>query len=277
MMPDAWRLQFWKMLLRIRPAQLGDWIKQALRVRRMEAADRSGHRFWIDPCSNFGLHLLEEGVYEQNLTRITVGLIRDGDVYVDVGANEGYFSVLAASRGPSVRVLAIEPQSRLQAVIRRNLELNGCKNVQLVRSALSDSAGTVDLYLRPSGNTGASSLFPHWRLGRIHEAVTCDTLDAVLGRHAFGDIRLVKIDCEGAEHLVIRGASSMLAERRAAFVALEYHRSILGAAECRATDQKMREAGYLLSFCLGVGVYHLPGRERDLFGIGATEVDRPFE
>jgi FkbM family methyltransferase len=60
--------------------------------------------------------------------------LRPGAVFIDMGANEGYFSVLASGVvGPSGAVIAVEPQSRLQGVIQTNLDANACLNVRLVR------------------------------------------------------------------------------------------------------------------------------------------------
>src|SRR5437763_397758 len=80
-------------LLRIRPAQLGDFVKRILRIRRRYIATSWGGLFWVDPVSVFGQDLLNQQIYEPNLTQIVHGLLSEGQTFIDVGANEGYYSI----------------------------------------------------------------------------------------------------------------------------------------------------------------------------------------
>jgi FkbM family methyltransferase len=251
--------------MRIRPAQVGDVLKRMLHVRRTIMTSRTGHRFSVDPVSVLGMHLSTAGVHEPTLTRLVLTLLRPSDVFVDIGGNEGYFSVIAAACVGPGAVHCIEPQSRLREHLKRNFELNGAE-VTLHELAIADRDGSVDLFLRPSTNTGASSLFRHWKVGSRAERVPCMTLDSFFDRCAIERARLIKIDCEGAEPLIVKGGERIWAAHRVEFVAMEYHTAISGAAECRQAHLRLLRAGYVLTRVSGHRIYHLPSLRDGLTG-----------
>jgi FkbM family methyltransferase len=260
---SAYPLLWYSTLLRVRPAQVCELVKRLAFVRRTYVSTKTGHQFWVDPVSIFGLHLLRDGVHERLMTRLVQLLLRPFDVFIDIGGNEGYFSVMAASQIREGAVHCIEPQSRLQQILRKNLELNGSRII-LHQTAISNRDGYVDLFLRPSTNTGASSLFRHWKLGSKTERVPCVTLDSLLQQHSIPRVRLIKVDCEGAEGLVIEGAKHTLSEHRVDFIAMEYHSSICGSQRCLDTHRQLTSVGYVLTRISELSVYHLPSQELDL-------------
>src|SRR5271166_4012338 len=146
-----------RLLLRVRPIELAGVLKGILRISYREV--RVGTRsFWLDPASNFGSRLLGDGFYERDLSDTISRLLKPGDVFVDLGANEGYFSVLASDIvGESGHIYSIEPQARLWSVIIRNFMLNNQTNYTLIPYAIGVSEGFIDLILNPSLNTGAST------------------------------------------------------------------------------------------------------------------------
>jgi FkbM family methyltransferase len=263
-----WQVTIYHKLLSIRPAQAGAMLKRILLIRRRLVTLQSGQRFLVDPVSVFGLSLISDGVYEPQLTKLVEQILRLGDVFVDVGGNEGYFSVVAAACVGNGQVYSIEPQSRLLPIIAANGQLNAANTIVVEQTALTDRVGTVELFLRPSTNTGASSMFRHWRLGSTTEQVIQTTLDELLNRHAVGRVRLLKCDCEGAEYLVVRGGVETLREQRIDFIAMEYHISICGIARCKEADSALRSAGYMLTRVGGQYLYHLPGLEHEIAGLG---------
>jgi len=261
----------YSLLLRVRPNQLAEFLKKLLRVQRRCLPIATGHLFWTDPASVFGLHLLGNRVYEQGMTRLLQSLLRPADTFVDIGGNEGYFSVLASSAVPFGVVHCIEPQSRLQEVIRKNVQLNSCSQVITHPVAITDKDGTITLFLRPSTNTGASSLFRYWRLGSKTERVSCCTLDSFFEAAALKEVRLMKVDCEGAEHLVILGARGVLRQRKIQFIAMEYHPTICGTENCTAAHAQLLAAGYALAKLNGLCIYHVPGGEDELRSLGELQ------
>jgi ribosomal protein L11 methylase PrmA len=102
-------------LTNMRPLELGIFMKWLLRVQRLET-EVQGIKLWVDPASNFGKRVLREGNYEADLTSAFGELLQPGQTFVDVGANEGWFSMLAAKLvGSSGRVLACDTPSRVRA------------------------------------------------------------------------------------------------------------------------------------------------------------------
>jgi len=236
-------------------------LKTCLHIRRRSVLTRTGHTFYVDPVSVFGISLMRYGIHETQMTKLLYALLRPSDTFLDVGGNEGYFSVIASTLVPDGAVHCIEPQQRLHSVLRKHFELNGSTMAVAHRTALSDRDGSADLFVRPSTNTGASSMFRYWKVGTATETVPCTTLDAFFDRNHLDRVRLMKVDCEGAESLVVAGGRNVLKRGRIDFIAMEYHPSICGTSLCTATHSALTDAGYHLSKIDGLFVYHLSGIE----------------
>lgn len=250
--------RFYKTLLSIRPAQLGSFIKTIFQIKRQNIPTNIGYTFFADPVSVFGYTLLSEGIYESSMTSLLQILLRSDDNFLDVGGNEGYFSVIASDLIQNGYVYCLEPQSRLQTIIAENVKINNSKNINLHHLALSDKEQEIDLFLRPSTNNGASSFFRHWKIGSTKETVKAITLDQFIEQNDIGKIRLMKVDCEGAEYLVMAGGRQTLNKQLIEFIALEYHPSICGADKCNQIHQNLVSYGYILTKVNGQCIYHLP-------------------
>ena len=214
-------LRFYKRLTRIRPTIIGAWIKSAMRIKRREVQTRLGI-FSIDPASCFGLILIENGVYEPETVQTLQTFLKEGGVFFDVGANEGYHTVIASRIvGPKGRVFAIEPQSRLQSALQKNLELNQCTNVTLIKSAISDKEGRAILFLLPDTNSGASGLIRATKYRVPTEQVNTVTLEKLFATYSVDICDLMKVDIEGFEPEAILGSASLFESRRIRAMALE--------------------------------------------------------
>jgi len=207
------------------------------------------------------------------MARLIQHLLRANDTFLDIGGNEGYFSVLGATSQKGVRVHCVEPQSRLQPIITENFRVNDVTSVTVHKTLLSDSPGTGELFLRPSTNTGASSMYRYWKFSGIRETVPAATLDSFLQEAEIDRVRLVKIDCEGAEYVIMKGAEKSLNAHVFDFIAMEYHPQICGWEKCKLVDSQLREAGYRLSLVEGLTVYHLRGLQKDLQQFENLRVD----
>lgn len=140
-------------------------------------------------------------------------LLSPGKTFIDVGANFGIYS-LAASRlvGEGGRVIAFEPTAQSFAVLRQNIELNRLANVDAFQSAVSDKAGTAWLYYGTDPVRNSLGQDPCCEEGG--EMVTVNCLDNVVDQVSAHRVDVIKIDAEGAEQLVLRGASSLLTTMR---------------------------------------------------------------
>jgi FkbM family methyltransferase len=245
-LPPRWLC---RALFRVRPYTAAEALKFALGIRRQYWTAPNGLNLWLDPVSNLARFLwLGQGVYEIETTRLIRGSLTPGGVFVDVGTNEGWFSLIAARCvGPSGRVVAIEPQRRLLPVLYENMALNKFGDRVLLRSvALGETEGIGELHLAPDLNTGASSLQRHLRYETVRERVRVMRLDALLEEADIGSVDLLKLDCEGAEEGVLRGAGDYIAQRRIKRLLVEFHPHISGRKSCKAAHQLLLDAGYVL-------------------------------
>ena len=247
-------------LLRLRPAVVASTLKRVFNVQRRCLRLHNGVQFYIDPASQFGFQLLSRGSYEPTMTRLLELCLRSGDTFIDAGANEGYFSMLAAYYMSSGRVYAIEPQARLQPILRRNISINHFDQcVRRMNVALSDSPGTATLSLKPMMYSGASGMFRTGVMPGLTEVVETTTIDEIVETEELSRIRLLKIDVEGAEHLVVKGAEQTLRERLVDILALEYHPGVGNDPDaCSQTHARLLEHGYQLTEVGGQTIYHLP-------------------
>jgi FkbM family methyltransferase len=136
-------------------------------------------------------------------------LLRPGDAFVDGGANVGLFALVAAGCvGASGRVVCFEPASATRSALRRNVDLNAFDWVDVRAEALGGSASRGLLLSFEGDGAGLSSFAPATAEGARREDVPIATLDSVLA--VLPDIRLVKLDLEGAELKALRGAGELL-------------------------------------------------------------------
>ncbi len=256
-------------LMRLRPTQLGAMLKVVLGLRRRVLEGPDGARFYADPVSLLGLGLLKAASYEPDMTRLIDSTLNPGDTFIDLGANEGYFSILAAKRVGDGRVIAIEPQSRLQCVLAENQRLNGLRNITVCHGAVSDGEGHAPIALRPSTHSGASTMFPYWRIGWRKETVRTFSLDRLFDEQGIKVADLMKVDCEGAEKLIFSGNVEILKRHGIRAIILEYHPRIIGTRACESIDRWLRVLGYRGRRWRGLTIYLSPSVRDEMLPDGA--------
>lgn len=207
-------------LLRIRPAPLADIFKTLLRVRRINVDTPAG-QFWVDPASNFGWRVSSPNGYEPEWTKEIQRLTNGVSTFVDVGANEGYYSIIAARNG--ARVLAVEPQQRLLRVIQTNVELNRLTSVQVINCAVSDRSGFAEIYLASSVNTGSSGFVRTTAYNLPKARVRVATLESLLNDAGFATVDVMKMDIEGFEYEAILGSAALFQQHKIRILFLELH------------------------------------------------------
>lgn len=208
----------YKRIATTRPAAFGSFIKKLLRIKRQVVNTPLGS-FYLDPASNLGFTILESGRYEPEVTRAMEVYLTPASTFIDLGANEGYHSIIASRLAK--RVIAIEPQERLLPVIQKNIELNACKNIEIISVAISDRIGSASLYLYPEINTGASGLTPTLRYPMASKMVKTTTLEALFDSLFLTTCDLIKIDIEGGEWDAIFGSPDLFKEQRIAALIIE--------------------------------------------------------
>lgn len=140
-------------------------------------------------------------------------VLSPGKVFFDVGANLGIYT-LVASRivGKTGRVVAFEPSIQSFPGLQRNVTLNGLTNVIAFRTALSEKTGRARLYHAPDPVGNSVRGDPAW--GPDTEEISLETLDRVAEQASIQRVDVIKIDAEGAEELVLRGAKRVLTAMR---------------------------------------------------------------
>jgi FkbM family methyltransferase len=188
----------------------------------------SGDLFDADLSSFLEWQLWAFGGYEKHFAELFGLLVGPGDRCVDVGANVGVHSVrLAKLVGAAGEVIAVEPDAGVAERTRGNIALNDLANVRVVNAAASDQAGHMRLY-RPDPshtNRATASLLRHPYLTGDAATVPVLTIDEICD----GPVALIKIDVEGHEAAVLRGAAAVIA-RHAPSVVFEYAPELLDEA-----------------------------------------------
>lgn len=156
-------------------------------------------------------------LWEPDLTRLIGSRLGPGDVFVDVGANIGYYSLLASRCvGEAGGVVAIDASPANCAELQHNLASNpGTGNVRTLNRAAAGEHGRIAVYSGPRHNLGLATTAPGGRRGLRHETeVTAAPLAELLSAEETRRARLVKIDVEGSEPSVLAGIAGLLAAGR---------------------------------------------------------------
>jgi FkbM family methyltransferase len=150
--------------------------------------------------------------YERELPYLEQ-ILSPGMTFVDAGACYGLYT-LAASKivGESGRVIAFEPASRAFRVLQKNVALNCLANVLAFPMALTANSGKALLHHHP--NVGCDSLGRDHSFTETAEEVATESLDNALRKISVGHVDVIKMDVQGAEELVLRGAKRILEASR---------------------------------------------------------------
>jgi FkbM family methyltransferase len=172
-----------------------------------------------------------DGHWEQDEGKWLRETLRRGDTFVDCGANVGYFSLLGSQVvGSEGSVVAVEPEAGNLRLLRGNLWLNGCDNVWVVPAAAADGRGMVALR-RSATNWGDHQIHPEASADDV--LVPCLPLDEVLDGLR---VDAVKIDTQGADHLVVAGLQRTFAANPHAPALIELWLDALVERGVRAAD-----------------------------------------
>jgi FkbM family methyltransferase len=219
----------------------------------------TGDTFEADLSSTLEWHLWAFGCYEPHFAELFRLLVRAGDRCVDVGANVGVHAVrLARLVNPGGEVIAIEPDPEVIRRTERNIALNQLSNVRLVNAAASDTAGEMNLY-RPANadtNRARASLLRYPYLTGETITVPVVTVDDVCGSDR---VALIKIDVEGHEESVVRGAAGVI-DRDAPAVIFEHAPDLIDSG-ARTPFDWLSGRGYIL-FAVEAARHPVTGRVR---------------
>jgi len=154
------------------------------------------------------------GEWEPHLSAFLRDRLQPGDTFIDVGAHRGAFSLLASRAvGPGGRVVAIEPVPDYLTALTRAALTNHRTNIRAVHSAVSDTTGTLTLYLEDPANLGHTTAIRPRTVHTQYRTPTAPLTDLVTADE-LATARVIKIDVEGAEAAAVRGLLPALAQLR---------------------------------------------------------------
>lgn len=195
--------------------------------RPVELKRVSGFSIYLDSKAGYiSPYIAQTGFYELATTEMFRLLVREGDTVIDVGANIGWYTLLAASIVRDAgRVLAFEPAPENHELLLKSIAFNHFNNVTVFNKVVSDSDGQATLYLSPNESmTGLPTITRD--LGGRRIQLPSTSLDTVANDLGVGDIRVLKVDVEGAEPSVISGALSLLSQGRVEYMIVEWNPAV---------------------------------------------------
>lgn len=211
-------------------------------------AKTNGFQLLVKANEDVGKQIYFYGVYEREESAYFRQELRSDDICVDVGANLGYYSVLFGSIARLGSVHSFEPVSANYHLLALNVLANRLDNVLVNHLALGEWEGTTEIVEAADG--AFSSLMDTGRRPVLASAsVSLSTLDAYCQHRSLPRVDCLKIDVEGSEHSVIRGASELLSDesRRPRLVMLELFDPMLRkfGSSVDAVTATMRSFGYM--------------------------------
>jgi FkbM family methyltransferase len=154
------------------------------------------------------------GFWEPAISEYISSALKPGDIFIDVGANVGYYTLLASKLvGRTGRVFALEASPTIFGQLKANLERNDALNVTARNVAITTTRCKLPIYLHGAHNIGASTILHDVAetKGAVLEAMVDGVpLKDVVDTEAICAARIIKIDVEGAEQLVVEGIKDIL-------------------------------------------------------------------
>lgn len=184
-----------------------------------------GFNIIVDPVTDKGVErkIYFRSIYEEGTIALMKKILKNGDTFIDVGCNIGLMS-LAASQfvGKNGAVYAFEPHPDTFSILQDNIELNNSKNIFSYNIALGAKEEKALIYSNMQVNRGSASLIKTFQNQCEGKEVVIMSLDDFIIEKGIKNIRMLKVDVEGWELEVFKGASQLLSGENAPIVCFEY-------------------------------------------------------
>lgn len=193
----------------------------------VEVKTKFNFRMSLNMSDWLAQHVFVTGDYEPATSKLICEKLQQGQCFVDIGANIGYFSLLASKIvGESGQVIGFEPVEGTREKFDHNVKINGINNIKVEPYAISDSNGSSEIFVGPEEHCGISSLTqPHNFTAKQH--VELRTLDSLISDTK---INFIKIDVEGYELKALRGMTTIIEKNSPDFI-------------CEVTEDFLKNAG----------------------------------
>ncbi len=183
---------------------------------------------------------------EKNQTKFWKKYLRAGMIVLDIGANIGYYSLMAAKRVKGTGlVYSFEPVTDTFIKLNKNIHLNQFQNIKVINKAMSDTTGIIEIFTADVENTGTASFSEHTHFSGVREKVETITGDDFFLDEETKRLDLVKIDVEGAEMKVLKGMIKTLRKFKP-LVLVEINKALLEKNGTRPYEiyQTLGSVGY---------------------------------
>ncbi len=189
-------------------------------VMNIESKDGKQMKLSLNQTCGLGGIIYWNGGYEAfEYTPIFIKLARKISTFYDVGANIGYYSLLACMENEKMEVVSFEPALGPLHYLKENKEINNYANIKIESIALSDQEGEIEFYeiknkkytylehcLAGESNAGSLTTGRNFQINKVKTT----TFDSYVANNKVENIDLVKIDTEGTEHLILGNADKVL-------------------------------------------------------------------
>jgi FkbM family methyltransferase len=176
-------------------------------------------------------NLFYEGPLNYEFSNIFVDLVKQCTSFFDIGANIGFFSVLAKKYNNDIKIVAFEPGKGSYYFLTENLRINGCETALPVNAALTDRTGKIEFheitndkfpYLDHFLSGASTTVNMNYDLPTNTYEVNCLTLDDYVEKNSITSLDLIKLDTEFNEHLVLSKSQNTLKKFRPILISEVY-------------------------------------------------------
>ena len=208
---------------------------------------------------NIGFEILINGVYESDTIRFILDCLPENAVFIDVGANIGAIVLPVCRLKEDVFSVAVEASSRVYDYLVNNRQLNGISNVVLINNAVSETDNDELNFYSPESVYGKGSFSPVYT--QVHEKVKTITLDTLLKNEKIEKVDFIKVDVEGYEYFVFKGAADILQQKNSPdilFEFLDWAEAALPGQQAGDAQRLLKGYGYTLYELIGSKLIALP-------------------
>lgn len=202
---------------------------------------------------NVGFDIFINGIYEQETSDYIVDHLPENGVFLDLGANIGAVTIPVQARRKDARIVCVEAAPWIFKCLERNLTFNGAVNTTAVNRALFDTDGEILNFYAPEEKFGKGSLSPVFTDKEV--SVITMKVDSLLKDLQIEKVDLIKIDVEGYEYHVFKGAAALLGGPDAPDIIFEF----VDWAERQAGNIKIGDSQLILRD-MGYRIYAFSGK-----------------
>ena len=188
--------------------KMAKWLAIADKTYKKKLPE--GFYMLLTPSEHIQQQLFWYGYYEKALGDLIKKLLQPGYVFLDIGANIGYFSLLASNNEPTSKIISFEPVKNLFEKLEQNISINTIKNITAFNVAVGDVNEEKELFISTPDNLGMSSFREPENYSGKKEKVKVVSIDSWFRTARLSKVDLVKLDVEGSELAALKGMQETL-------------------------------------------------------------------